>query len=78
MFSAHLLPKFEGAAVPAGPELHKLESASFSFIRLPGMLDEKGFSNQELNKAVAAANLQLQPRLLIFQEVIMWHALTDT
>lgn len=68
------LAKFEGLQFQLAENYIKLESARFLVHKAAWMLDEKRFSNQELNKAVAAAKLAAPTMAFdIIKEVMMWH-----
>jgi acyl-CoA dehydrogenase len=68
------LAKFEGLQFQLAENYIKLESARLLVHKAAWMLDEKRFSNQELNKAVAAAKLAAPTAAFdIFKEVMMWY-----
>jgi acyl-CoA dehydrogenase len=68
------LAKFQGIQFQLVENYIKLESARLLVHKAAWMLDEKRFSNQELNKAVAAAKLAAPTAAFdIIREVMMWY-----
>ncbi|NJD53735.1 MAG: acyl-CoA dehydrogenase [Candidatus Methanoperedens sp.] len=68
------LAKFEGLQFQLAENFIKLESARLLVHKAAWMLDQKRFSHQELNKAVAAAKLAAPTAAFdIIKEVMMWH-----
>lgn len=68
------LAAFEGLQFQLARNYIKLESAGLLVHRAAWMIDEKRFSNQELNKAVAAAKLAAPTAAFdIIKEVMMWY-----
>lgn len=68
------LAGFEGLQFQLAENYVKLESARLLVHKAAWMLDEKRFSHQDLNKAVAAAKLSAPTAAFdIIKEVMMWH-----
>lgn len=68
------LAKFEGMQFQLAENYIKLETARLLVQKAAWMLDERRFTNQELNKAVALAKLAAPTAAFdIIKEVMMWH-----